>query len=186
MAKGTFIGLGRKLALKDIRVPTYLLAGQSDDITTKEQVFNAEKLIGTPSSAVVKKLAPGGHIGLFMGRRTLAEIWRDRPMDQGAVSGREILSGRAFSGARSGTNADRELGPAGGSDCCGGKLMTAKNFSLLAAVIFAIVAVLQFARAISGWPITLGTTISIPVWASWVACVVAAVLAWLGFNASRA
>ncbi len=75
LAKGTFVGLGRKLALKDIRVPTYLLAGQSDDITTKEQVFNAEKLIGTPSSAVVKRLAPGGHIGLFMGRRTLAEIW---------------------------------------------------------------------------------------------------------------
>ena len=64
--------------------------------------------------------------------------------------------------------------------------MTAKNFSLLAAVIFTIVAVLQFARAISGWPIILGTTISIPVWASWVACIVSAVLAWLGFNASRA
>jgi len=75
LAKGTFVGLGHKLALKDIRVPTYLLAGQLDDITTKEQVFNAEKLIGTPSSAVVKRLAPGGHIGLFMGRRTLAEIW---------------------------------------------------------------------------------------------------------------
>jgi hypothetical protein len=64
--------------------------------------------------------------------------------------------------------------------------MNAKNFSLLAAVIFAIVAVLQFARAVSGWPVTLGTTISIPLWASWVACIVAAALAWLGFNASRA
>jgi poly(3-hydroxybutyrate) depolymerase len=74
-AKGTFVGLGRKLALKDIKVPTYLLAGDADEITTKEQVFNTEKLIGTPSSSVVKKLAPGGHIGLFMGRRTLAEIW---------------------------------------------------------------------------------------------------------------
>ena len=75
LAKGTFVGLGRKLALKDIKIPTYLLAGDSDDITTKEQVFNAETLIGTPSSAVVKKIVPGGHIGLFMGRRTLAEIW---------------------------------------------------------------------------------------------------------------
>lgn len=75
LAKGTFVALGRKLALKDITVPTYLLAGQSDDITTEEQVFNAEKLIGTPSSAIIKKLAPGGHIGLFMGQRTLAEIW---------------------------------------------------------------------------------------------------------------
>jgi protein-S-isoprenylcysteine O-methyltransferase Ste14 len=64
-------------------------------------------------------------------------------------------------------------------------MMTAKSFSLLAAIIFAIVAVLQFARAVSGLPIALGTTLSIPVWASWIACVVAAVLAWLGFNASR-
>jgi hypothetical protein len=64
--------------------------------------------------------------------------------------------------------------------------MTAKNFSLLAALLFAIVAVLQFARAVSGWPITLGTTISTPLWASWVACILAAALAWLGFNASRA
>lgn len=75
LAKGTFVGLGRKLALKDIKVPVYLLAGDADDITTKDQVFNAEKLIGTPTSAVVKKVAPGGHIGLFMGRQTLAEIW---------------------------------------------------------------------------------------------------------------
>ena len=60
--------------------------------------------------------------------------------------------------------------------------MTARNFSLLAALIFAIVAVLQFARAVSGAPITVGTTISIPVWGSWIACLVAAALAWLGFN----
>ncbi len=74
-AKGTFVGLGRKLSLADITVPVYLLAGSSDDITTKEQVFDAEKLVGTPAAAIVKTLAPGGHIGLFMGRRTLAEVW---------------------------------------------------------------------------------------------------------------
>ncbi len=74
-AKGEFIGLGRKLALKDIKIPLYLLAGDADDITTKEQVFEAEHLVGTPHSAIVKKLAPGGHIGLFMGTKTLAGIW---------------------------------------------------------------------------------------------------------------
>jgi hypothetical protein len=63
--------------------------------------------------------------------------------------------------------------------------MTAKNFSLLAAAIFAIVAVLQFTRAVSGAPVSIGSTISIPVWASWIACIVAAALAWLGFSASR-
>ena len=74
-AKGEFIGLGRKLSLKDIKVPLYLLAGESDDITTREQVFEAEHLVGTARSAIVKKLAPGGHIGLFMGTKTLAGIW---------------------------------------------------------------------------------------------------------------
>ena len=64
--------------------------------------------------------------------------------------------------------------------------MIAKNYSRLAALIFAIVAVLQLARAVSGLPVTVGTTISIPVWASWIACIIAAGLAWLGFDASRA
>jgi hypothetical protein len=63
--------------------------------------------------------------------------------------------------------------------------MTAENYARLAAVIFALVAMLQLARAVGGWPVTVGATVSIPLWASWIACVVAAVLAWLGFNASR-
>jgi putative Mn2+ efflux pump MntP len=61
--------------------------------------------------------------------------------------------------------------------------MTAKSYSRLAAV--AVVAVLQLIRAASGWPITVGATTSIPLWASWVACVIAGVLAWVGFDASR-
>ena len=75
LAKGEFVALGRKLDLKAIGVPLYLLAGEQDDITTKEQVFNAAALVGTPGRDVVKKLVPGGHIGLFMGARTLAEAW---------------------------------------------------------------------------------------------------------------
>ena len=63
--------------------------------------------------------------------------------------------------------------------------MTARNYARLAALIFAIVALLQLARAASGLPVTVGAT-SIPLWASWIACLVAAGLAWLGFDASRA
>jgi hypothetical protein len=62
--------------------------------------------------------------------------------------------------------------------------MTARNYALLAAAIFAVVAVLQLSRAVLGMPITIGT-MSIPVWASWLAFVVAGLLAWLGYNASR-
>jgi len=75
LAKGSFVGLGRGLDLKDITCPVYLLAGASDDITTSEQVFNAENYLGTPKEQIEKKLVPGGHIGLFMGSRTLQQTW---------------------------------------------------------------------------------------------------------------
>ena len=75
LAKGEFIGLGRKLDLHDITCPAYLLAGASDDITTTEQVLDAAKYLGTPKSKIVKKTVPGGHIGLFMGARILKEDW---------------------------------------------------------------------------------------------------------------
>ena len=74
-AKGEFIGLGRRLNLKAITCPVYLLAGESDDIMTPEQVFDAEKYLGTPKKRIEKKLVPGGHIGLFMGSKTLKETW---------------------------------------------------------------------------------------------------------------
>jgi len=75
LAKGRFVALGRRLDLKDITAPLYLLAGDADDITTKEQVFNAERLVGTPANKVTKKLTPGGHIGLFMGSDALKNVW---------------------------------------------------------------------------------------------------------------
>jgi poly(3-hydroxyalkanoate) synthetase len=75
LAKGEFIGLGRKLDLHDITCPAYLLAGASDDITTTEQVLDAANYLGTPKSKIVKKTVPGGHIGLFMGARILKEDW---------------------------------------------------------------------------------------------------------------
>ncbi len=75
LAKGRFVGLGRRLDLGQITCPVYLLAGEADDITTREQVFDADKYLGTPKDQIEKKLVPGGHIGLFMGARTLKETW---------------------------------------------------------------------------------------------------------------
>jgi len=75
LARGRFIALGRELKLKDVEVPLYLLAGNTDDITTREQVFNVERLVGTPRSKIVKKLAPGGHIGLFMSSHAVTHVW---------------------------------------------------------------------------------------------------------------
>lgn len=77
LAKGEFVALGRQLKLKDVSIPAYLLAGEADDITTQEQVFAAETLFGTPAGKLEKRLVPGGHIGLFMGRQTLQTAWPD-------------------------------------------------------------------------------------------------------------
>lgn len=75
LAKGEFVGLGRKLDLHGITCPAYLLAGAYDEITTPEQVVIAAKLLGTPGDRVMQETVPGGHIGLFMGARTLKEHW---------------------------------------------------------------------------------------------------------------
>ena len=61
--------------------------------------------------------------------------------------------------------------------------MTAEHYSLLAALIFTLVAVLQIVRAVVNLPATIGQT-SIPMWASWVACGVAILLAGFGYEAS--
>jgi poly(3-hydroxyalkanoate) synthetase len=75
LAKGEFVGLGRKLNLRDIKCPAYLLAGAADDITTPEQVLDAAKYLGTPKDRITQKTVPGGHIGLFMGASNLKEHW---------------------------------------------------------------------------------------------------------------
>lgn len=74
-AKGEFVGLGRTLRLGDIKCPAYLLAGAADDITTPEQVLGAVNYLGTPRERIAQRTVPGGHIGLFMGARTLKETW---------------------------------------------------------------------------------------------------------------
>src|SRR5450755_3350012 len=42
-ARGEYVALGKKLSLGDVHCPAYLLAGNDDDITPWEQVFNLLK-----------------------------------------------------------------------------------------------------------------------------------------------
>ena len=63
-------------------------------------------------------------------------------------------------------------------------MMTAETYARVAAAIFALIAVLQLVRAIQGWSVTLGET-TMPLWPSWIAFIVAALLAWMGFAAAR-
>jgi poly(3-hydroxyalkanoate) synthetase len=75
LAKGQFVGLGKTLSLRNIICPAYLLAGAEDDITTPEQVLGAANYFGTSEERIVRKTVSGGHIGLFMGARTLRDHW---------------------------------------------------------------------------------------------------------------
>jgi hypothetical protein len=59
--------------------------------------------------------------------------------------------------------------------------MTATSYARLAAVIFGIISRLQPLSAVAGWPVTAGG-MEMPISPSWVAFVVAAGLAWLGFK----
>lgn len=59
--------------------------------------------------------------------------------------------------------------------------MTAQSFARLAAVIFAIVAIVHLLRALAGLEIDIGG-VGIPVWTSWIAAVAAGFLAYLGFT----
>ena len=75
LAHGKFVGLGRRLDLRAVHCPLYLLGGEADDITRPEQVFAAAELMGTEAAQVTRATVPGGHVGLFMGARTLRETW---------------------------------------------------------------------------------------------------------------
>jgi poly(3-hydroxybutyrate) depolymerase len=97
--RGEFVALNQRLSLKEITCPVYLMAGKGDDITPVEQVFRAERYLGTPKDQIVKVLAPGGHIGLFMGTQTLAEYWPRVAHWIRAVESDAFLSGDAREGA---------------------------------------------------------------------------------------
>ena len=61
--------------------------------------------------------------------------------------------------------------------------MEPRFYSRLAAVVFAIIALVQLLRVLLAWEVTLNGIV-VPL-VSGIACFVAAAMAWLGFGASR-
>jgi hypothetical protein len=59
-----------------------------------------------------------------------------------------------------------------------------KPFAALAVLVFSLVALLQLLRAFSGWEVT-ANGISIPIWASVIASLVAAALAFALWRETR-
>jgi poly(3-hydroxyalkanoate) synthetase len=73
MFKGELKVAGNTVSLRSITCPVFLLGGEEDDTTPWQQVHNMRYAVG--SSLVRWYLAPGGHIGLFIGHQSQAEYW---------------------------------------------------------------------------------------------------------------
>jgi poly(3-hydroxybutyrate) depolymerase len=77
IAAGTFAALGKRIDLASIKVPIFLLAARDDELVAPPQLFAVERLVGTPPRDLRKLTANCRHLGLFMSKRVLSEIWPD-------------------------------------------------------------------------------------------------------------
>jgi poly(3-hydroxyalkanoate) synthetase len=75
IAGGNFVALGRRIDLKDVKAPIFLLAGLDDDVVPATQALATAALVGTPPAFVAASSEPSNHLGLFMGARTHAHAW---------------------------------------------------------------------------------------------------------------
>jgi poly(3-hydroxybutyrate) depolymerase len=77
LARGKFTALGRRLDLAKLDCPLFLLAARNDEVVAPEQIFATERLVDCCHCSIAKAIAPGGHLGLFMGRQVLSTMWPD-------------------------------------------------------------------------------------------------------------
>ena len=75
LATGDFIALGQKIDLGMIRMPLFMLAARDDELAVPQQLFAAEHLVSTSARNLHKAVASCRHVGLFMGKRTLEDVW---------------------------------------------------------------------------------------------------------------
>lgn len=59
--------------------------------------------------------------------------------------------------------------------------MSQKSFYSLTGIIFLIVVIVHLLRVVNGWSVSIGT-FDMPVWASWVAVVLASYLSYQGLR----
>jgi len=94
--KGELEVAGQPVSLRSITCPVFLLGGEEDDITPWQQVHNMRHAVG--SSLVRWYLAPGGHIGLFIGRQSQAEYWTPMLAQVRELSGPGEITARTAGG----------------------------------------------------------------------------------------
>lgn len=75
LAQGTFFALGRRIDLAAMKLPILLLAGADDKLIAPPQVLSTADLVGTAPDDIKTIVAPSSHLGLFMGRSSLTQVW---------------------------------------------------------------------------------------------------------------
>jgi poly(3-hydroxyalkanoate) synthetase len=75
IAAGTFEALGKRIDLASVKLPIFLLAARDDELVAPLQLFAVEQLVGTLSQNFCKRTANCRHLGLFMSKKVLREVW---------------------------------------------------------------------------------------------------------------
>ncbi len=75
LARGKFVVLGQRIDLASVHIPIFLLGASEDELVAPAQLFATERLVGTSAGGICKAMAPGRHVGLFMGKKVLEDIW---------------------------------------------------------------------------------------------------------------
>lgn len=75
LAGGRFVALGQRIDLATVKTPIFMLAGRDDELVAPPQLFAVERLVGTDALHLRKTTVPSRHVGLFMGKRILEEVW---------------------------------------------------------------------------------------------------------------
>lgn len=75
LAGGDLVALGQTIDLSAMRAPLYLLAARDDELVAPAQLLSAERLVGTAAPDLCKATAPCRHLGLFMGKHILRDVW---------------------------------------------------------------------------------------------------------------
>jgi len=77
IATGSLIALGQPVNLAAVTAPIFLLAARDDELVAPAQLFATERLVGTSPRNIRKALVACRHVGLFMGKTILDEVWPD-------------------------------------------------------------------------------------------------------------
>ena len=75
LAGGNFTALGRNIDLAALKKPLFLLAAHDDELVAPLQLLAAAHLVGTEPCDRPEMTVPGRHLGMFMGKRILENVW---------------------------------------------------------------------------------------------------------------